>query len=81
MGETIFEERIVHVNSMPQQAKDEIMKQVSMKPESFKWEGYAKITYVTASPPKIRSIEPIEGDVSGYFKEAERIIGATGNIF
>ena len=68
----VFEIRIVNVEQMPPQAKEAVEAQVAKKPEEFKdYRGFAKITYVTASPPRIVSVEPIVGSVVDYIKSIE----------
>lgn len=68
MAEKIYEIRIVKVDNMPPQTRREIIRQVNTKSEHFDYQGYAKITYITASPKSIKSIEPIEGTAIDYFK-------------
>ncbi len=70
MVEKIFEIRIVNIDNMPRIAREKIIKEVARKPNSFKenFKGFAKVTYVTASPPRISSVEPIEGTIVGQFE-------------
>ena len=74
INEKIFEVRIVSVDSMPEQARADIVTQVAKKTKEFrdKYRGFAKVTYVTASPKKIGSVEPIEGTIVQYFKSKEK---------
>lgn len=84
MTENIFEIRFVDHRNMPEEARREIVRQVSKKPEEFrkKWKGYAKVVYVTASPPKIKTIEPVEGESPAEcFRTYEKEIGVEGNVF
>ncbi|MBS3135323.1 hypothetical protein J4401_00005 [Candidatus Woesearchaeota archaeon] len=70
MSEKIFEIRIVDTSKISSEAREEVTKQVMKEPEKFKdFRGFAKITYVTASPPRIKSIEPINGSINEYFKK------------
>ena len=79
MAEKIFEIRIVNVNNMSASAREEIRREVARKPPAFKekFEGFAKVTYVTASPPRIAKIEPIMGSIIEEFKS----IGGDFSVF
>ena len=70
MTEKIFEERIVNVQQMPQQTREEITNEVAKRTPEFigKYRGFAKVTYVTASPPNIVRVEPIEGTINDHIK-------------
>lgn len=70
MVEEIFEVKIVNINQIPPQAQEDVTKQVAKRPIEFRnnFRGFAKIVYVTASPKRITSIEPIEGTIVDYFK-------------
>ena len=72
--EKIFEVKISDISNMSEGARKEVIRQVSQKSPSFKknFRGFAKITYVTASPKRIKSIEPIEGTIVDYFKRREQ---------
>jgi len=74
MTEKIFEIRIVNIENIQEHAREEVIMDVAKKPESFRknFKGFAKVTYVTASPPRIKSIEPIEGTIVDYFKSVQR---------
>jgi hypothetical protein len=61
----IFEVRINHISNMNQNAKMEVIRKARGM-NNFK--GFAKITYVTASPKRISSIDPIDGTVIDYKK-------------
>lgn len=71
--EKIFEIRVVSMDNMPRSTRDYIISEVSKKPKKFidKFKGFAKITYVTASPKRIASIEPIEGTIIDYFNSSK----------
>lgn len=73
MEEKIFEVKIISVNHMPQAICDDITRQVAKQSDTFKanYKGFAKITYVTASPVRISKIEPIEGTIIDYEKSIE----------
>ena len=73
MPEKIFEIRIVNVEQMPPQTQQVIEAEVAKKPIDFRenYRGFAKVTYVTASPPRIVSVEPIVGTVIEYIKSIE----------
>ena len=74
MAEKIEEIRIVNISCLSPQVRAEVEDQVAKKDTSFKvaFKGYAKMTYVTASPRRIKSIEPIKGSFSDYFKTIEK---------
>jgi hypothetical protein len=57
MVEKIFEIRINHISNMPEKVKREVIRKAAI--DSSKFHGFAKVTYVTASPKRIHSIEPI----------------------
>jgi hypothetical protein len=68
--EKIFEIRIAKVATMPKPIQTRVVKEVSkMGEKKVNYKGYAKITYVTSSPRRIKSIEPIEGTSINYFKK------------
>ena len=79
----IFEVRIVDVRKMPFGARQEIVNKIAGKPESFRrnYKGFAKVTYVTASPPKIVGVEPIEGTVIEYFESVKSEGGVDFSVF
>ncbi len=85
MEENIFEVKVKHISDMPEQASEEITRQISEKvnPDEYmkKWKGFCKVIYVTASPQKIDSISPIDGNPVEYFKAFEKEMKATCNIF
>ena len=70
----IFEIRIASIENMSEGAKRKVISEVSKKSKDFKnnFQGFAKITYVTASPKKIDSIEPIEGTIVEYFRKNKK---------
>lgn len=74
MTDKIFEVRIVHKDNMPEQTRKQIVSDVAKKPQEFQrnFKGFAKVTYVTASPKRIAQIEPIEGTIIDYFKNSNR---------
>ena len=74
MVDQIFEIKIVHKNNMPENVRKKIITDVAGRPATFqkKFKGFAKITYVTASPKKIFSVEAIEGTIIDYFKSTEQ---------
>lgn len=73
MPDKIFEIRIVNVEHMPEQTKEAIGKDVANRSIEFRnsYKGFAKVTYVTASPPRIVSVEPIIGTVVEQIKSIE----------
>ena len=62
------------------ETQNKINNEVSKKPISFQknWKCICKVVYVTASPPRINSIEPVEGTASKCFQNG---IGANSNVF
>ncbi len=74
MVEQIFEIRIVHKNNMPENVRKKIIGDVARRSATFKknFKGFGKITYVTASPKKIFSVEAIEGTIIDYFQSTEQ---------
>ena len=74
MAEKIFEVKIVHKDNMPEQVRRKIVADASKKGEDFqkKFKGFAKVTYVTASPKRIDSVQPIEGTIIDYFRTNKR---------
>lgn len=83
VNEKIFEERIVHITQIEnERARKDVMKRAYAKgAEYFKnWKRYVKVTYVTASPPKIKSIEPIEGTIKEFIQSVESEVGSA-NVF
>jgi len=68
IDEKIFEVRINHISNMNQSAKMEVIRKARGMTD---FKGFAKITYVTASPKRISSIDPISGTVMDYKKESE----------
>jgi len=75
MAEKIFEVKIVHKDNMPEQVRRQIIADASKKGEDFqkKFKGFAKVTYVTASPKRIASVQPIEGTIIDYFRTNKRV--------
>ncbi len=73
MPEKIFEIRIVNIYNMSEMVRSNIIKEVAQKSDSFRsnFQGFAKVTYVTASPPRISKIEPIEGTIVEQFEAIE----------
>ena len=71
MAEQIFEIRIVHKDNMPESVRRKIITDVAGRPAEFQkdFKGFAKVTYVTASPKKISSVEAITGTIIDQFKE------------
>ncbi|MBS3138260.1 hypothetical protein J4207_00980 [Candidatus Woesearchaeota archaeon] len=84
MVDKIFEIRIVDVKNVSDSAAKQVRQKVNeekkIKP-SFDYKGYAKVTYATASPPKVINIEPIEGTPMSYYKQFEKDIGGISGIF
>ena len=74
MTDKIFEIKIASIANMSDGARREVIRMVSQKSSEFQknFQGFAKITYVTASPKKIQSIEPIEGTIVDYFRVSQR---------
>lgn len=69
--EKIYEVKIVSIDHINEQAQKEVIGKVAqMAPKDrIGYKGFVKVTYVTASPPKIKSIEPIIGTINDYFEK------------
>lgn len=78
--ERIYEIKYTNIRNMPIETQKDIRNKVSKKPASFKdnWKGICKVVYVTASAPRIKSIEPVEGSASECFQMG---VGETSNVF
>jgi hypothetical protein len=74
MTDKIFEIKISSIANMSDGARKDVIKKVSQKSSDFQknFMGFAKITYVTASPKHIQSIEPIEGTIVDYFRASQK---------
>jgi len=81
MVERVFEVKIVDVAQMPTHTQNDVARQVAaMTPDRrAKYCGFVKVTYVTASPPRIRSVEPIAGDAAEYYEQS--MTNADINVF
>ena len=65
----IYEIRVKKKETLSQRAQEEVMKKLETKPDTFKYKGYAKITYASASPLTTIGVDPIEGTILDLFKE------------
>lgn len=67
--EEIYEILVRPVNELSPQARDEVEAKLQTKDKDFlsKYKGYASITYVTASPARVKSVDPIEGEFRDLF--------------
>ena len=63
--EKIFEVRINHISNMPEKAKREVIRKATAMND---FQGFAQVTYVTASPKRIHSIEPISGNTRDFIE-------------
>lgn len=74
MAEKVYKIKIVNVNDMPRQIRNKVINQVAERPKSFRDEfiGFAKITFVSASPIRIKSIEPIKGNSETFFNSIKQ---------
>ncbi len=74
MTEKIYKIKIMNINDMPCQMRNNVINQVATKSKSFRDEfmGFAKITFVSASPIRIRSIEPIKGNPRTFFSSIKQ---------
>ena len=70
----IHEIKITHMDTMPSNVQDEIVKKVTAQSETFKknFRGFIKIVYVTSSPKRVESIEPIDGTIQDYFEKNKK---------
>ncbi|MCK5177348.1 MAG: hypothetical protein KAQ92_06485 [Candidatus Aenigmarchaeota archaeon] len=77
--EQIYEIKYTHISNIPIETQQDVRNEVSKKPASFKdnWKSICKIVYVTASPIRIKSIEPVEGTASECF---QREVGANSSV-
>lgn len=80
MPEKIFEIKVVDQKHISPEARAEVIKKVARAPPEFrnKFKGFVKVTYVTASPPRVSNIEPISGTPSEYYEEVETEVGGFG---
>jgi hypothetical protein len=74
MTEKIYKIKIVNINDMPHQIRNNVINKVATQPKSFRDEfiGFAKITFVSASPIRIKSIEPIKGNPETFFNSIKQ---------
>lgn len=64
----IYEIRVRKVIELTPEAQQEVTTKLIGMPEGFKYKGYAKVTYMKASPLSISSVDPIEGTAIDFFK-------------
>lgn len=69
MTEKVYKIKIVNVNEISQQMRNDVFNQVAKQPKSFRdnFKGFAKMTFVSASPIRFKSIEPIAGNSETFF--------------
>ena len=74
MEEKIYEIKIVNINDISQQIRNRMINEVAMQSKTFRdaFKGFAKITFVSASPIRIKSIEPIQGTPNDFFDEIKQ---------
>lgn len=67
--EEVYEIRVRPVKDLSSEAQDEVNQKLSTMPNAFlsKYRGFASITYVSASPLHIKSVDPIEGEFHDLF--------------
>jgi len=72
--EKTFKIKVVKAETMSHIVQAKIAKQVQGMSEDFikKYCGFVKVTYITASPARMKTVEPIEGTVTDYFREIEQ---------
>lgn len=75
--EKIYEIKIVSIESMPEYIRAEVVEAVKSKPQAFKekFQGFAKVIYVTNSPKSIKSIEPITGNIIDFYDKISKSSG------
>jgi hypothetical protein len=68
--ERIAEINIVHISTIQEPMRSTVEETIAeMQPKDRQgYQGYVKITYVTASPRKVGSIEPIRGTPMEYYR-------------
>lgn len=73
---TIYEIRVRRVAELTPEAQQEVMIKLKTQSETFKakYKGFAKVTYATASPLAIISVDPIEGMGITFFKAISETI-------
>ena len=78
--EKLFEVRVVNLKDMSEHCRAVVNEQVSKWTfeERRKYSGFAKITYVTSSPMRIKSVEPIKGSIATYFNKQMKEVDLTG---
>jgi hypothetical protein len=80
--ERIEEISVINIDDMPDIAKEEVERKVSEKPKGFNFKGFAEVRMISASPMRIKSVEPIEGtDVDWIKKNSEDTEIDTSDIF
>lgn len=67
--EEIYEILVRLVKELSPQAREEVEQKLQTKDKEFlsRYKGYASITYVTASPARVKSVDPIEGEFRDLF--------------
>lgn len=68
MVEEIFEIRVKKVEELSSKARKEVQDKLDAKTEPFDFRGLAEVTYVKSSPPRVKTVDPIEGSVVDFFK-------------
>ena len=67
MAPKISEIRIRHISNMSEKVRMEVMKMASPMGSDFR--GFVKVTYVTESPKRIHTIEPIKGSARNFIEQ------------
>lgn len=71
---TIVEIQIRKVGQLSEAARREVEEKLKNVPDSFRFRGYAKISYAESSPLRVVSVDPIEGTIFDYFKDIRQKI-------
>ena len=77
MADKIVEIKVRKVSELSEIAKKQVLAEAVSKGEHFRFSGYAKLTYASASPLRIIKIEPIEGNANEQFDKELEELGIT----
>ena len=68
--------------SFPDSIRRMIYEQVRKDRNKYSnFKGFVKVTYITASPKSIKSVEPINGTVKDYFETYKKEKSIDFNVF
>ncbi len=67
VGEQIYEIQIKPFAELSDTAQSEVALKLENLPKAFRYRGFAKIVYAKASPLRVISVDPIEGNILDYF--------------